>query len=213
MGIYTHKGDDGTTGLLCIGRVPKYEVRVEVLGTVDELNSWIDYIRSINIDEAIEEKLARLQPRLDVLCSDVAAPIEKTRRDKRIPRVQPGWDKDLEMEIDEMQKSLSVLTGPIRTVGSGIGAALQLARTVCRRAERWLVLIRDQQGGVNQEAIRFTNRLSDYLFTLARWANHRRMEEAVADNLRSITKGPASKAANTAFDSKVLDPNLNPRGV
>ncbi len=159
--------------MLCIGRVPKYDIRVEAIGTMDELNSWISYIRSINEDAAVEEKLGWLQSRLQTLCSDVAAPIERNERCSEVPRVPPGWDADLESEIDKMQKDLPMLTTFISTVGSTTSAALHLARTVCRRGERWLVLINDNEGGVNKEAIRFINRLSDYLFTLARWAKSR----------------------------------------
>jgi cob(I)alamin adenosyltransferase len=199
MSIYTHKGDDGTTGLLCLGRVPKYEARLEALGTIDELNSWIGYIRSINKDEMLEEKLAQLQPRLDILCSDIAAPMEKTYRGKKIPRVRLGWDTDLESEIDDMQKDLSELTGPVHTVGSGVSAGLHLARAVCRRAERWLILIRDRQGGVNPEAIRFINRLSDYIFMLARWANNRVKKQTGANKVESIPTAPVSVSGNLAF--------------
>ena len=173
MKIYTHTGDKGMTTMSCIGRVPKYDIRVEAMGTIDELNSWISYIRSINEDEAVEEKLGWLQSRLRTLCSDVAAPIERNERCLEVPRIQPGWDADLESEIDKMQKDLPMLTNFISTVGSTTSSALHLARTVCRRGERWLVLINDNEGGVNKEAIRFINRLSDYLFTLARWANTR----------------------------------------
>lgn len=173
MKIYTHTGDKGMTTLLCLGRVPKYDIRVEAIGTMDELNSWISYIRSINEDAAVEEKLGWLQSRLQTLCSDVAAPIERNERCSEVPRVPPGWDADLESEIDKMQKDLPMLTTFISTVGSTTSAALHLARTVCRRGERWLVLINDNEGGVNKEAIRFINRLSDYLFTLARWAKSR----------------------------------------
>lgn len=173
MKIYTHTGDDGRTGLLCANRVPKYDFRVEAMGTIDELNSWISYIRSINQDKVVEEKLDWLQPRLQTLCSDVAAPIEHRCRGKKIERVQPTWHADLEAEIDKMQKDLPVLTAFIPTIGNTTSAALHLARTVCRRGERWMVLIQDNEGGVNKDAIRFINRLSDYLFTLARWSNFR----------------------------------------
>ena len=73
MKIDTHTGDKGMTTMSCIGRVPKYDIRVEVIGTIDELNSWISYIRSINEDEAVEEKPGWLQSRLQTLCSGVAS--------------------------------------------------------------------------------------------------------------------------------------------
>lgn len=177
MKIYTHTGDSGITEMLCLGRLPKYDVRVEAVGTVDELNSWIGYIRSINDDEAVEEKLDRLQSRMQTLCSDVAAPLGIDKRCEKVPRVLPGWVADLEDEIDQMQKDLPELTTFISPVGTATSAALHLARTVCRRGERWLVLISEKQGGVNAEAIRFINRLSDHLFTLGRWADFRGWEK------------------------------------
>jgi cob(I)alamin adenosyltransferase len=175
------------------------------MGTIDELNSWIGYIRSINEDRAVEGKLALLQPRLDILCSDVAAPFEKTDRCKKIPRVLTGWDTDLESEIDEMQKDLSVLTGPIHSVGSGVSAALHLARAVCRRAERWVVLIRDRQGGVNPDAVRFINRLSDYIFILARWVDSRTKKKAGAHKIKNIPRAFLSGMANLALKAEILD--------
>ncbi|MBW1835885.1 MAG: cob(I)yrinic acid a,c-diamide adenosyltransferase [Deltaproteobacteria bacterium] len=176
MKIYTRAGDKGQTHTLCAGRVPKYDTRVEALGAIDELNSWIGYICAINEDNAVDEKLAWLQPKLNILLSDVAAPIKKTQRRGKISRVQPGWYGELEAQIDRMQSDLPVLKGFIKTKCSkcsSIGAALNLARVVCRRAERWLVLLREEEGGVNPEAVRFINRLSDYLFTLERWTTYR----------------------------------------
>jgi cob(I)alamin adenosyltransferase len=181
MKIYTRAGDKGQTHTLCAGRVPKYDTRVEAMGAIDELNSWIDYICAINEDDAVDEKLGWLQPKLNVLCSDVAAPIERTDRRGKIARVQPGWDGALEAEIDRMQKDLPVLKNFIKTKCSKcspIGAALNLARVVCRRAERWLSLLKDEEGGVNPEAVCFVNRLSDYLFTLERWATYRARKDA-----------------------------------
>jgi len=174
--IYTRAGDNGKTNTLCAGRVPKYDSRVEALGAIDELNSWISYICAINADDAIDEKLAWLQPKLNILCSDAATPIERMERKGKIFRVQPGWDGELEAEIDGMQSNLPVLKGFIKTKCSKcspIAAALNLARVVCRRAERWLALLGEEEGGVNPEAVRFINRLSDYLFTLERWATYR----------------------------------------
>ena len=181
MKVYTHAGDRGMTTMLCIGRLPKYDIRVEAIGTIDELNSWIGYIRSINEDEAVEEKLSRLHPRLQTLCSDVAAPVGIDKRCSKMPRVPPDWEGDLESEIDKMQEDLPALTSFISPVGNATSAALHLARTVCRRSERWLVLIKDNQGGVNAGAIRFINRLSDYLFMLGRWTSFRSMKKKGGD--------------------------------
>jgi cob(I)alamin adenosyltransferase len=91
----------------------------------------------------------------------------------RTLRLQPGEDATLEREIDRMEKDLSPLTHFILPGGGQTGAALHLARTVCRRAERCLTELAASEGQVNPETLRFVNRLGDYLFTLARWANRR----------------------------------------
>ena len=185
MKIYTRAGDKGQTHTLCAGRVPKYDTRVEALGAIDELNSWISYICAINEDEGVDEKLAWLQPKLNILCSDAATPIERMERRGKIFRVQSGWDGELEAEIDRMQSDLPVLKGFIKTKCSKCcptGAALNLARVVCRRAERWLILLQEEEGGVNPEAVRFINRLSDYLFTLERWATYRAWKDETTLN-------------------------------
>ena len=188
MKIYTRGGDTGETSLLAGGRVPKYHLRVETYGTFDELNSWIGYVRAMNADSEVEAALAWLQPRLHLLCSDVAAPYSpphppqesaKAEREAggdqsiRTPRIQPGEDSTLEREIDRMERDLTPLTHFVLPGGGPMGAALHIARTVCRRGERRLAELSATEGMVNPETLRFVNRLSDYLFTLARWANKR----------------------------------------
>jgi len=170
--IYTRSGDRGLTSLLKGGRVPKYDLRVRAYGTFDELNSWIGYVRAINTDPEVEVALARLQPVLHRLCSDVAARLEFEDSGKT-PRIAPGEDALLEKDIDRMDQDLKPLEHFILPGGSPAGAALHIARTVCRRAERHLAELAAAEGGVNEEALKFVNRLSDYLFTLARWANAR----------------------------------------
>lgn len=173
MKIYTRTGDKGMTSLLRGGRVPKHDLRVEVYGTMDELNSLIGYIRALNDDPEVETVLARLQPKLHVLCSDVASPLSRTKERSPVPRLEPGDDRVLEEEIDRFSLDLPELKHFILPGGSPVGAALHLARTVCRRGERRLTELDATLGDVNPEAIRFVNRLSDHLFALARWANHR----------------------------------------
>ncbi len=177
MKIYTKTGDKGQTSLLRGGRVPKYHPRVDAYGTMDELNSWIGYVRSINEDASVEAVLGRLQERLHVLCSDVAAPMEHTEEGAVIPRVRTEWIEELENEIDKMDNDLQPLQNFILPGGCPSGAALHYARTICRRGERILVSLQVDKEDVNPEAIRFVNRLSDHLFTLARWANFRTGQE------------------------------------
>jgi cob(I)alamin adenosyltransferase len=177
MKIYTRTGDKGETSLLRGGRVPKYDLRVQTYGTFDELNSWIGFVRAQNSDAGIEAELAALQPRLHLLCSDVAARIETPPQASETPRIKAGEDAYLERSIDRMDGELTELQHFILPGGAPGGAALHIARTVCRRGERLLVELNATEGGVNPEALRFVNRLSDYLFTLARWANQRAGKE------------------------------------
>jgi cob(I)alamin adenosyltransferase len=172
MKIYTRSGDKGETSLLKGGRVPKYDLRVQAYGTFDELNSWIGYVRANNADPEVEMALARLQPALHRLCSDVAARLE-SKDEAKTPRIAAGADALLEQEIDRWDQDLNPLEHFILPGGSPAGAALHIARTVCRRGERHLAELAAVEGGVNEEALKFVNRLSDYLFTLARWANWR----------------------------------------
>lgn len=173
MKIYTKTGDKGQTSLLRGGRVPKHHPRVEVYGTMDELNSQIGLVRAMNEDDAVEQRLAWLQERLHVLCSDVAAPPSSTEEDARIPRIQDENITHLEHEIDAMDEDMPALTHFILPGGSPAGASLHIARTICRRGERRLTEIVELGEPINEASLRFVNRLSDYLFTLARWTNHR----------------------------------------
>ncbi|MCX6640921.1 MAG: cob(I)yrinic acid a,c-diamide adenosyltransferase [bacterium] len=173
MSIYTRGGDQGKTSLLSGDRVAKFSLRVDVYGTFDELNSWIGFARAINRDTEIESALGQLQPKLHLLCSDVAAPYLPDEERVKSPRIADGEDVLLEEEIDFMDADLPELQHFILPGGNQTSAALHLARTVCRRAERRLFELQDSEGGVNPAALRFVNRLSDYLFTLARWANLR----------------------------------------
>ncbi len=173
MKIYTKTGDKGQTSLLKGGRVSKSSARVEAYGTLDELNSWVGYVRSINTDAEVEAVLARIQPKIHTLCSDVAAEFDEEPEQFAIPRMTEEDVLELERDIDRMDEDLEKLTHFILPSGCPAGAALHIARTICRRGERRLVELIDEVGKVNSFAVKFTNRLSDHLFTLARWANHR----------------------------------------
>ena len=178
MKIYTKTGDKGQTSLLRGGRVFKHHPRVEAYGTFDELNSLIGIVRSVNQDEGVEEILADLQPRLHRLCSDVAAPPAKSEEGARIPRIREEEITHLEHLIDRMDEDMPQLMNFILPGGCPAGAQLHLARTVCRRAERRLTELIEAGESVNEHALMFVNRLSDMLFTLARWTNFRAgMEE------------------------------------
>ena len=171
--IYTRKGDAGTTNLLQGKRISKHHLRVEANGIIDELSSWIGYVRAIDTEKIVESPMARLQSRLITLCSDIVAPFDPQSKTDKIPRVPKSWSRELEEEMDVLSEELSKISQPILPGGSPIGASLHLARTVCRRAELMLVHLQKEESSINPEAIRFVNRLSDYLFMMARWANRR----------------------------------------
>ena len=154
-------------------RVPKINARVEAYGTLDELNSWSGYVRSLNDDPEIEKALKIIQKLIHTLCSDLATPYSLEGNSPDILRIAGEDVEFLEKEIDRMDEDLKPLTHFILPGGCPVGASIQVMRTVCRRAERRVHDIFRTDTRVNEAAVKFLNRLSDYLFTLARWANHR----------------------------------------
>lgn len=168
MKIYTKTGDDGTTGLFNGERVLKSNQRVNLYGSVDELNSIIGLAVSsaqthLNID------LERINNLLFDLGSDLATPFDPPPKFK-IQRLDKKWIDWLENKIDEYDKNLEPLKTFILPGGSMQAAFLHQARTVCRRAERLAVDL-SKEIDLGQVAIKFLNRLSDYLFTAARYSN------------------------------------------
>lgn len=169
MKIYTKTGDTGETALYGGQRVLKNALRVETYGTVDECNAALGLSLTFPIDPKAAAIVTRIQGELFELGADLATPIV---RGEIVPRMQPAETARLEAEIDRMEGDLPPLRRFILPGGSGAGAALHLARTVCRRAERCLVTLA-QTDEINLEASRYLNRLSDHLFVLARWVNHK----------------------------------------
>jgi cob(I)alamin adenosyltransferase len=171
MKIYTKTGDKGDTGLFGGGRVSKANARVDVYGEVDELNSVIGLARVTRFDDAVDDLLARVQSRLFDLGAELAtAPDSKV--ELGIALVSEAEVLALELAIDKAEEELQPLKTFVLPGGSAAAAHLHLARTVCRRAERKLVALADDEP-VRPECIRYLNRLSDALFVLARLANHR----------------------------------------
>jgi cob(I)alamin adenosyltransferase len=177
--IYTRTGDDGTTGLVGGQRVKKNSLRIETYGTLDELSSHIGVARS-HLSKMLErdERLRRLDRWLawtqDVLFNlgaELATPVEK--RWEGMPLASEADAKALERAIDEAQADLEPLANFIHPGGSEPGALLHVARTVCRRAERLMVSLRDEDAEISADCVRYVNRLSDALFVWARWTNHR----------------------------------------
>ena len=169
MKIYTKTGDAGETSLYGGQRVSKDDLRVWTYGTVDECNAVLGMAATEIDDVEIAGVVARVQAELFQLGADLATPLSKG---EVVPRMTAALTEALEAEIDRFEEELPPLRNFILPGGSRGGATLHQARVVCRRAERHLVTLA-QQEDVNEEALRYVNRLSDHLFVLARLTNHR----------------------------------------
>ena len=170
MKIYTRTGDAGETSLLGGVRVSKHDPRVDAYGEVDELNAWLGLARASRVDPAIDQELVHLQQDLFALGAQLADPAGKlaTRVTKAI--IADEHVSRLESLIDRLEAELPSLRRFILAGGTPAGAALHVARTVCRRAERRMVAL---DPPVDPVLLRYMNRLSDLLFVLARVVNHR----------------------------------------
>lgn len=172
MKIYTKTGDKGTTSLIGGTKVPKSHLRIEAYGTVDELNSYIGLVRDLLADDASRKTLQEIQDRLFTIGSSLACdPIKEPKM--RIPDLKASDIILLENEIDRMEKELSPMKSFILPGGHPIVSHLHIARCVCRRAERCCVRLELESLEVDQTILMYLNRLSDYLFVLARYAAHR----------------------------------------
>jgi cob(I)alamin adenosyltransferase len=175
--VYTRTGDDGTTGLFGGGRVPKGHPRIRAYGTVDEANAAIGLARAMldgaGLTGADQRRpdaiLGRIQDELFVLGGDLSAPAD-TRYP--IPRVDPEHVVALERDIDALELDLEPLKHFVLPGGTPAAAALHLARTITRRAERETVDVAAEEA-VSEHVLHYLNRLSDLLFVLARWTNAR----------------------------------------
>jgi cob(I)alamin adenosyltransferase len=171
--IYTRTGDDGTTSLGSGARRKKYDLRVDAYGTLDEVNSALGLVRlHTGGDAELDAPLRRIQNDLFDVEADLCLS-EKGPGGARltVTDAQVAW---LENEIDKFNATLAPLTSFILPGGSAASAYLHLARTVCRRAERIMVELRDQAGEeVSAPSLKYVNRLSDFLFVAGRYANDR----------------------------------------
>ncbi|OCX53532.1 ATP:cob(I)alamin adenosyltransferase [Mucilaginibacter sp. PPCGB 2223] len=165
MKIYTKTGDRGQTSLIGGTRVPKHHVRIESYGTVDELNSYIGLIRDQDIDAKHKDVLKEVQDRLFTIGASLASDPEKSKM--KIPDLHNADIELLEQEMDRMDSELPPLRHFILPGGSNAISFCHLARCVCRRAER-LVVHLAEESFVEEKVIIYLNRLSDYLFILAR---------------------------------------------
>ncbi len=166
MKIYTRTGDTGTTGLIGGSRVKKFDLRLEAYGTVDELNSFLGVVRSLQTDGHADEMLEKIQNKLFVIGAHLATEDSITLIKKHIPVVEADILL-LENEMDEMNEQLPELRNFILPGGCQAASFCHVARTVCRRAERLIVGLAEKVE-VDPNLIVYMNRLSDYLFVLSR---------------------------------------------
>lgn len=170
--IYTKTGDDGTTALGSKQRVPKDHPRVRAYGAVDELNSLVGLALAHGLCAKLAAALPSIQNQLFHLGSDLSFPPEEAEEFK-VPRIEQRHIDALETLIDEMNAELGPLENFILPGGSLGAATLQVARAVCRRAERRLVTLA-REDSVRPESVTYVNRLSDALFVMARYENLQR---------------------------------------
>ena len=172
MKVYTKTGDTGTTALFGGTRVPKHHIRIESYGTVDELNSHIRLIRDQDISDLYKKVLIEVQDRLFTVGAVLATPPEKETLKNGQPRLQnlgiiESDIEFLENKIDIMEESLPPMTHFVLPGGHTTVSYCHIARCVCRRAERLAVHLNDIEP-TDAFVIKYLNRLSDYLFVLAR---------------------------------------------
>lgn len=165
--IYTKTGDDGTTGLVGGNRVKKYDLRLEAYGTIDELNASLGLLRSLETDEETIQLIVFVQNKLFNIGSRLASD-EKGNEFTASLSIKPEDVNVLEIAIDRFEDQLPVLKHFILPGGDQRVAQCHVCRTICRRAERRIVEF-SEQASVETELIKFINRLSDFLFVLARF--------------------------------------------
>jgi cob(I)alamin adenosyltransferase len=170
MKIYTRTGDTGETSLFDGTRVRKDDPRVDAYGEVDELNAWIGFAHAEGLDPILDKEVSELQRDLFAVAARLADPAEKISL--RVAKVALGEEhvERLERLIDRLDADLPALRHFVLPGGSPSGAAFHVARAVCRRAERRMIALTPP---VEAVLIRYINRLSDLLFVMARWSNHR----------------------------------------
>ncbi len=169
MKIYTKRGDKGETSLIGGSRVSKMHVRIEAYGTVDELNSLVGVIRDTADFKGVDQFLVDIQNLLFTIGSELASTPDSKMQ---IPKLEENDIEVLEKEMDRMNEHLPELKNFILPGGDLAASHCHVARCVCRRAERRVVALATE-AEVDERIIRYLNRLSDYLFTLARYYTYR----------------------------------------
>jgi cob(I)alamin adenosyltransferase len=170
--IYTKTGDKGKTALIGGTRIPKNHIRIEAYGTVDELNSWLGYIKDIETDKVINNTLKEIQDRLFTIGSALACDPNKETK-MLIPDLHEADVTLLEKEIDRMDEVLPMLKNFVIPGGNALASSTHIVRCICRKAERICVAMQEEDEVIAPLIIIYLNRLSDYLFTLARYMSHK----------------------------------------
>jgi cob(I)alamin adenosyltransferase len=176
--IYTKTGDKGSTSLIGGTKVPKSNLRIEAYGTVDELSSWIGLCRDLLTDEAGRAILQEVQDRLFTMNSSLACDPEKEPK-MRIPDLRDEDITLLETEMDRMNEVIPAMKSFILPGGHPTLSQLHITRCVCRRAERCCVRLEQESQEVDGIILKYLNRLSDYLFVLARYTGHQMHVEEI----------------------------------
>jgi cob(I)alamin adenosyltransferase len=176
MKIYTKTGDKGTTALFGGTRVPKHHIRIESYGTVDELNSNLGLLRDQQVDEHSKEIILKIQDRLFTIGSTLATDPQKAvlksgKKRLEIPLISQEDIELLEQEMDKMNEALPPMTHFILPGGHQTVSVCHVARCVCRRAERLATALYEIEP-FEEQVLQYLNRLSDYLFVLARKLSH-----------------------------------------
>jgi len=166
MKIYTKTGDKGTTALFTGTRVPKHHIRIESYGTIDELNAFLGLLRDQEMDSHSKKTITLIQEKLFTVGSILATEPKKDSRLK-IPRINADDIALLEREMDTMNENLPQMTHFILPGGHPTVSYCHIARTVCRRAERMISYLNENEP-LPETLLSYINRLSDYLFVLAR---------------------------------------------
>lgn len=180
MKIYTKTGDDGTTGLFSGRRVAKHSKRVDAYGTIDELGAALGIALAFSTPGELHESLVNICNKLFVLGADLATPIDDNIKYKA-PRISNDDIIWLEKKIDEYTDSLPKLNKFILSGGGKMSSFIHQARAICRRAERIATELREEEN-LGDHALKYINRLSDYLFVAARKANNTEgVDDFIAD--------------------------------
>ena len=160
---YTRSGDDGLTNLLGAGQIPKHDIRIETMGSIDEANAILGVARSICASTEVKDILYRIQQDLSIVMGEIASSKSEIKQDKMIDSSRIDW---LEMKIEEFSRQVNPPEGFIIPGDSFSGAMLDLARTAVRRAERQLVRLKDSGYLGNEFLLKYINRLSSLCFVL-----------------------------------------------